>query len=1013
MGWAVVVKLLLLWVFIVLLVENRNHGVEGCVEGERIGLLQLKASFIRNSTNDEISHDLVLPSWVDERESDCCDWERVACNHTTGRVVGLTLHDLRQLGPHYNYVSYDDWPSLNVSLFKPFEELLSLDLSENGFNGSVENEGFERLLKLEILNVAWNHFNNGILKPLGSLTSLKTLNVSNNWMEGSLPVKDYQTLSKLSKLEHLNLSYNNFNKEILKWLANLPVLKFLSLQGNWMEGPLSNNDLISFKNLEVLDLSNNHFTGDLTSLKALSLAWNDLNNTLSIQGLCELKNLQELDLSRNSFEGILPQCLSNLRSLRVLDLSRNQFTGNISFIISTLTSLEYFNLNYNHFEGLFSLSSLANHSNLEILELISSSNNLVVETDDFSNWTPKFQLKILSLSNCSLTGEIPKFLFHQHKLRFLDLSHNHLKGVLPYWLLNNNSRLEFLNMRNNYLTGQFDLPPRLNVSWLDISNNNFTGQLQENISRRLPYISYLNLSTNFFHGILPSSLCNMRYLEKLDLSHNKFSGEVPKELISGCINLSVLKLSSNKFHGQILSTNFNLTHLSELHLDDNQFWGILSNTISKSPHLVVLDISNNYFSGMISSSISNMTLYAVIMRNNSFKGQLPCEVAVDAILDVSHNSLSGSLPSCSYPTHHIYLQANKFTGPIPNAFVNSSSMRTLDISDNSLSGNIPNGISALFHLRVLLLRGNHLSGLNPNQLCKLIKISLLDLSNNYFSGSIPRCISNFSFGPNDHGFFQLGHYISGTKSRLNTPTYGSFLMRTFPLGEYDVFDTPVLAEAEFVTKRSPRSYEGDILNYMSGLDLSCNNLTGEIPHELGELVEIRALNLSHNQLKGSIPRTFSSLTQIESLDLSYNKLSGVIPTELIVLNFLEVFSVAHNNLSGRTPDMKFQFSTFDGSSYEGNPYLCGPQLKKNCTTIVQSPNTPTTISEESEAKWYEIDPEAFYVTFYVSYVMFLLAMASVLAINPYWRRRWFNFIEEHMYSSYYFVSDSFYKLLAH
>ncbi|XP_059631353.1 cuscuta receptor 1-like [Cornus florida] len=569
-------------------------------------------------------------------------------------------------------------------------------------------------------------------------------------------------------------------------------------------------------------------------------------------------------------------------------------------------------------------------------------------------------------------------------------------------------------MRNNYLTGQFDLPPRLNVSWLDISNNNFTGQLQENISRRLPYISYLNLSTNSFHGILPSSFCNMSDLEKLDLSDNMFSGEVPKELISGCINLSVLKLSSNKFHGQILSTNFNLTDLSELLLDDNQFSGILSNTISKSPHLVVLDISNNYFSGMISSWISNMTdLDAVIMRNNSFKGRLPCELAVDAILDVSHNCLSGSLPSCSYPTHHIYLQANKFTGPIPNAFVNSSSMRTLDISDNSLSGNIPNGISALFHLRVLLLRGNHLSGLIPNQLCKLNKISLLDLSNNYFSGSIPHCISNFSFGPNDHGFFQLGHHLSGMKRRLNTPTYGSFLVRTFSLGEYDVFDTPVLAEADFVTKRSHRSYKGDILNYMSGLDLSCNNLTGEIPRELGELVEIRALNLSHNQLKGSIPKTFSSLTQIESLDLSYNNLSGVIPIELIDLNFLAVFSVAHNNLSGKTLDMKAQFLTFNGSSYEGNPYLCGPQLEKNCTTIVQSPNRPTTISEDSEAKWYEIDPGAFYVTFSVSYIMFLLALASVLAINPYWRRRWFNFTEERMYSSYYFVFDALYKLLVH
>ncbi|XP_059630952.1 receptor-like protein 15 [Cornus florida] len=209
----VLVKLLwlLLWVFIVLLVQNQNHGVEGCVEEERIGLLQLKASFI-----DEISHNLVLPSWLDERESDCCDWERVACNHTTGRVVVLTLDDLGL----YHYFSDDDlWPyqnlsiyHLNVSLFKPFEELLNLDLSSNYFYDSVENEGFERLLKLEILNLAFNGFNNSVLEPLGSLTSLKTLNVSWNMLEGPLPVKE---LSALRKLEKLDLSGNRLNASLL------------------------------------------------------------------------------------------------------------------------------------------------------------------------------------------------------------------------------------------------------------------------------------------------------------------------------------------------------------------------------------------------------------------------------------------------------------------------------------------------------------------------------------------------------------------------------------------------------------------------------------------------------------------------------------------------------------------------------------------------------------------------------------------------------------------------------
>nr|POE84771.1 putative lrr receptor-like serine/threonine-protein kinase [Quercus suber] len=128
---------------------------------------------------------------------------------------------------------------------------------------------------------------------------------------------------------------------------------------------------------------------------------------------------------------------------------------------------------------------------------------------------------------------------------------------------------------------------------------------------------------------------------------------------------------------------------------------------------------------------------------------------------------------------------------------------------------------------------------------------------------------------------------------------------------------------------------------MFGLDLSCNNLTGEIPDELGNLSSILGLNLSHNYLTGSIPKTFSNLAQIESLDLSYNNLTGGIPSELIDLNFLEVFSVAYNNLTGRIPDMKAQFGTFDNSSYKENPFLCAPPLVKACTSVGESPPSPT------------------------------------------------------------------------
>ena len=123
------------------------------------------------------------------------------------------------------------------------------------------------------------------------------------------------------------------------------------------------------------------------------------------------------------------------------------------------------------------------------------------------------------------------------------------------------------------------------------------------------------------------------------------------------------------------------------------------------------------------------------------------------------------------------------------------------------------------------------------------------------------------------------------------------------------------------------------------IDFSSNKFVGKIPESIGNLKGAQLLNLSNNVLAGHIPSSLGNLTKLEVLDFSQNKLSGEIPQQLTQLTFLAVFNVCHNHLMGPIPQGE-QFDTFENSSFEGNPRLCGRPLTRKCEN--------SSISQESQ-----------------------------------------------------------------
>ena len=115
---------------------------------------------------------------------------------------------------------------------------------------------------------------------------------------------------------------------------------------------------------------------------------------------------------------------------------------------------------------------------------------------------------------------------------------------------------------------------------------------------------------------------------------------------------------------------------------------------------------------------------------------------------------------------------------------------------------------------------------------------------------------------------------------------------------------------------------------VTGLVLAGNQLTGEIPKELGDLTKLEELNLSFNQLSGEIPAALGNLSNLKKLWLVGNpvgnQLSGALPEELGNLTNLEVLILNYNQLSGPLPQSLTSLAKLMSFSFGRGTDLCAP-----------------------------------------------------------------------------------------
>ncbi|XP_076908249.1 uncharacterized protein LOC143565029 [Bidens hawaiensis] len=233
-------------------------------------------------------------------------------------------------------------------------KLTKLGLSYNYLNGSIP-ESIGRLDALTDLSLWGNKLSGTIPITIGQLYKLRSLDISENSLEGVVSEVHFANLSMLEYLvanSNSNLTFD-FSPEWLppfqairidlssckitngfpQWLRNQKKLISLVLSSTTISGPLP-TWLRNMPIIPSLYLSHNYLSGPLTNLpsrgsylgKTLVLRNNLFNESIP-RSLCKMTDLYYLDLSKNRLSGEIPKCFKNMQNVGLLKLNSNGFSG--------------------------------------------------------------------------------------------------------------------------------------------------------------------------------------------------------------------------------------------------------------------------------------------------------------------------------------------------------------------------------------------------------------------------------------------------------------------------------------------------------------------------------------------------------------------------------------------------------------------------------------------------------------------------------------------------------------
>lgn len=837
------------------------------------------------------------------------------------------------------------------------KSLKELHLTSAVLTGAIPDELLSLPL-LESLFLSNNGLSGTISPEFRQLTQLKNLYLLGNELEGTIPPE----LGYLARLEHLSLGKNKLQGSIPRQITSLPLLEFLSLEneadssnksftmGGGLSGPLPALD--GFPRIRELYLQHNTFTGtipdnflqgvhDKSAKITIDLGFNNIDGSIPAK-LSYFDDLSLL-LVGNEISGIPSEicnkigwmngevansCDSILCPPGTFNVDGRQVDTTTPCEPCTYpgSARKYGSTSC----GPGSVDALDDRSILFDLYDAAGGDSWTTSTGwkstkvPYCDWygvtctstnTGELLVSELNLAKNNLNGIVPSKIFFLQGLEKLDVRQNPVS--ITFQDIDRASELKEIYIDETLVKNMNGIGGAQKLEVLHAYKNSFGGQKIPDEIFDISTLTDLNLAYSMLAGTLSGKIGQLTQLERITLDGNSLTGELPSQL-GQLPALKEIEMSNNEWIGTLPSSWAGIISLEALFLNnyDEKTAGVTGSlaAFSNMPNLRELSLANNQLTGSIPSNFlsgiaETNSLVTVRLDQNHIMGTLPSSLQILSKLniDVTSNYITAIGDGLCNQSEWNDGNVGKFgcagilcpAGTFSPSGRQTSSVHTCDScpgeENSSYLGDAT--CATLVKQQEKEILGKLFQATNGNNwknkdgwmdansdVCSWYGIvcregstvESVHLGSNLLVGSIPKEIFEL---PNLKSLWIYSNPVQFSFDGIGKATK----LKSLRLDS---------------TKLQSLNGIGDGLSLVD-IDVGFNQLVGQIPTEVQNLVNLESFSGSINAFTGPVP-DFSNLRKLSAVRLSDNKLTGTLPSFSRHSN-MKAIDLSDNNLDGPIP----------------------------------------------------------------------------------------------------------------